>query len=84
MEYDKSTAEGAPESKNYQHASTEQSVGEGRLRVQSDKVNASLLAQPITFAFSGRTAKNRFLKAPMTERLCHWNKDGEDIVRRPC
>lgn len=23
---------------------------------------------------------NRFLKAPMTERLCRWNSEGEDIV----
>lgn len=40
------------------------------------------MAEPVTFAFSGRTAMNRFLKAPMTERLCKWNDEdkGEDIV----
>src|SRR6267154_5319124 len=28
-----------------------------------------LLKQPVTFPFSGRTAKNRFLKSAMSERL---------------
>ena len=52
----------------------------GTMRIAADEVDVSPLAEPITFAFSGRTAKNRFLKAPMTERLCHWSKEGEDIV----
>lgn len=50
------------------------------MRVPGDNVDVSVLRQPITFPFSGRTAKNRLLKAPMTERLCNWNKEGEDIV----
>jgi hypothetical protein len=58
-------------------------TGNGTARIAGDKVDVSPLAEPLTFAFSGRTAKNRFLKAPMTERLCHWNKEGEDIVSRP-
>lgn len=53
----------------------------GAMRIDGEDVDISPLAEPITFEFSGRTAKNRFLKAPMTERLCHWNKEGEDIVR---
>lgn len=52
----------------------------GVARIAGDEVDISPLAEPITFEFSGRTAPNRFLKAPMTERLCHWNKEGEDIV----
>ena len=82
MEYDKTTA-AAPstsEAGNYPHES--QPGTNGRLRVKGPAVDTSLLAQPITFAFSGRTAKNRFLKAPMTERLCHWNKEGEPIDAR--
>ena len=56
-------------------------LGRGRMRVQGDIVNTKALRQPLTFAFSGRTAMNRLLKAPMTERLCRWNREGEDIVR---
>ena len=56
-------------------------LGRGRMRVQGDIVNTKALRQPLTFAFSGRTTMNRLLKAPMTERLCRWNKEGEDIVR---
>ena len=55
-------------------------VGRGHLRVTGETVDLSVLRQPLTFSFSGRTAKNRLLKAPMTERLCKWNKEGEDIV----
>lgn len=54
------------------------------LRVDSgNDVDVSPLAQPLKFEFSGRTVMNRFLKAPMTERLCRWNDEdkGEDIVR---
>lgn len=80
MEYDKVTEEGAPEALNYEHQSTSAPTGRGRLRVKGDAVDTNVLAEPITLPFSGRTAKNRFLKAPMTERLCHWNKEGEDIV----
>lgn len=72
----------APEAKNYPHQSTEGGEGQGQLRVKGTDVDVSPLKESITFPFSGRTAKNRFLKAPMTERLCHWNKEGEDISAR--
>ncbi|KAF9893418.1 hypothetical protein FE257_010730 [Aspergillus nanangensis] len=54
----------------------------GHIRMESQPIDTSPLQQPLTFAFSGRTAKNRFLKAPMTERLCTWNRDDEDISAR--
>ncbi len=84
MEYDTFTIEGyAPgEALNFPHDSKKGGKGEGRLRYAGPPLDVSALKEPITFAFSGRTAKNRFLKAPMTERLCHWNKDGEDISAR--
>lgn len=63
MEYDKVAAEGVPESKNYPHESTEGGQNGGRLRVEGPQVDVSPLKESITFAFSGRTAKNRFLKA---------------------
>lgn len=82
MEYDKATAATptTPEAKNYPHES--QPSSNGNLRVVGPVVDTAPLAQPIKFPFSGRTAKNRFLKAPMTERLCHWNKDDEPINAR--
>ncbi|KXT17524.1 hypothetical protein AC579_3227 [Pseudocercospora musae] len=43
---------------------------------------AKAYPHPRQCAFSGRTAKNGFLKAPMTERLCKWNAAGEDISAR--
>ena len=82
MEYDKVTAKGEPEAKNYAHSSVEGGNNGGRLRVKGPGVDVSPLSDSITFPYSGRTAKNRFLKAPMTERLCLWNKDGEDISAR--
>lgn len=82
MEYDQSTGSGAPEAKNYPHESTPSGGKDGRLRVKGPEADVNILSEPITFPFSGRTAKNRFLKAPMTERLCHWNKEGEDINAR--
>ena len=60
---------GLPEAKNYAHESTTGGEGEGRMRVKSTEADVSALKESITFPFSGRTAKNRFLKAPMTERL---------------
>ncbi|KAF2768030.1 FMN-linked oxidoreductase [Teratosphaeria nubilosa] len=48
-------------------------------------VDTTVLKDSITFPFSGRIAKNRFLKAPMTERLCHFPIVGspdEDITSR--
>lgn len=40
----------------------------------------SALGQPLELAFSKRTAKNRFLKAAMTERLSSW--DPKDLSKR--
>jgi 2,4-dienoyl-CoA reductase-like NADH-dependent reductase (Old Yellow Enzyme family) len=84
MEYDKFTIPGyAPgEAKNFPHKSTPGSKDEGLLRYGGPEVDVSPLKETVTFPFSGRTAKNKFLKAPMTERLCHWNKPGEDISAR--
>lgn len=42
-------------------------------RYESDPADPSQLAQPLHFAFSGKTAPNRFLKAAMTERLSSWD-----------
>ncbi|KAK2625933.1 hypothetical protein QTJ16_005245 [Diplocarpon rosae] len=42
-------------------------------RYLSDSSNASSLGQPLKFEFSGKTAKNRFLKAAMTERISSWD-----------
>lgn len=77
MEYDTSTTKGAPLGST---TKVDLSDNRGHARIESNPVDVSVLKEPITFAFSGRTAKNRFLKAPMTERLCKWNKEGEDIV----
>ena len=77
MEYDTSTAKGAPISPI---SGTAPNDGRANARIASAAADVSVLSEPITFAFSGRTAKNRLLKAPMTERLCQWNKEGEDIV----
>jgi 2,4-dienoyl-CoA reductase-like NADH-dependent reductase (Old Yellow Enzyme family) len=49
-------------------------------RYQSDNVDASPLGKPLKFEFSGRTAKNRFLKAAMTERISSW--DPKDVKAR--
>ncbi|KXT02641.1 hypothetical protein AC578_1164 [Pseudocercospora eumusae] len=82
MEYDKAVTPGSLEAKAYPPLS--QSVGgqDGKLRVDGPKVDVNVLKESITFPFSGRTAKNRFLKTPMTERLCKWNAEGEDISAR--
>jgi len=39
----------------------------------SSSSDPSPLAQPLEFAFSGKTAPNRFLKGAMTERLSSWD-----------
>ncbi|KAH7351332.1 hypothetical protein BKA65DRAFT_536314 [Rhexocercosporidium sp. MPI-PUGE-AT-0058] len=49
-------------------------------RYSSDSNDASLLGQPLRFEFSGKTAKNRFLKAAMTERISSW--DPKDFKAR--
>jgi 2,4-dienoyl-CoA reductase-like NADH-dependent reductase (Old Yellow Enzyme family) len=43
------------------------------VRYQSDSSDASPLGQPLKFDFSGKTAKNRFLKGAMTERISSWD-----------
>lgn len=63
MEYDKSTAQGPPEANNFPHDSIEGGENGGRLRIKGPKVDVGPLRESITFPFSGRTAKNRFLKA---------------------
>jgi 2,4-dienoyl-CoA reductase-like NADH-dependent reductase (Old Yellow Enzyme family) len=82
MEYDKSTIQIPATSVDAAHTKNNVNSQRGHVRVQSSQADVSVLSQPITFAFSGRTAKNRFLKAPMTERLCHWNKEGEGVSAR--
>ena len=42
-------------------------------RVPTTHVDPKPLAEPLKFEFSGRTAKNRFLKAAMTERMSSWD-----------
>ena len=74
MEYDK-TSTPAPAIIDANATTTSSSRG-GHIRLQSEPISSlSALAQPLTLPFSGRTVKNRFLKAPMTERLCYWPTD---------
>ncbi|KAL8997399.1 MAG: hypothetical protein Q9169_003330 [Polycauliona sp. 2 TL-2023] len=42
-------------------------------RYHSDNVDASPLGKPLDFAFSGKSAPNRFLKGAMTERISSWD-----------
>ncbi|KAF3766862.1 FMN-linked oxidoreductase [Cryphonectria parasitica EP155] len=42
-------------------------------RFEAEDVDPSPLGQPLKFEFSGHTAKNRFMKAAMTERLSTWD-----------
>ncbi|RKL44363.1 hypothetical protein BFJ72_g4096 [Fusarium proliferatum] len=42
-------------------------------RFFTEPADASPLGQPLKFEFSGKTAKNRFMKAAMTERLSTWD-----------
>ena len=73
MEYD-TTTKSAPVKPSLPSHATSSSRG-GDIRIASSDADVSVLSQPLTFPFSGRTVKNRFLKAPMTERLCYWPKD---------
>lgn len=82
MEYDKSTTSAPAQPASISHSTSSLSKETGHLRVSAPKTPTSTLASPLTFPFSGRTAPNRFLKAPMTERLCHWNTDDEPISSR--
>jgi 2,4-dienoyl-CoA reductase-like NADH-dependent reductase (Old Yellow Enzyme family) len=79
MEYDKPAE---PEADAYAHHTTLSGGNDGQLRVPGPAIDTTVLGEPVTFPFSGRVAKNRFLKAPMTERLCRWNEQGEDISAR--
>lgn len=81
MEYDTSTTTTNPKPNPHPHP-IQPTTHTGRHRVPGPAVDTTALAQPITFPFSNRTAPNRFLKAPMTERLCHWNADGSPISAR--
>jgi len=49
-------------------------------RYESESADASALGKPLKFEFSGKTAKNRFLKAAMTERISSW--DAKDLKSR--
>ena len=49
-------------------------------RFESENVDPAPLSKPLHFEFSGQTAKNRFLKAAMTERLSSW--DPKDLAKR--
>ncbi|KAK2053734.1 NADH:flavin oxidoreductase/NADH oxidase [Colletotrichum caudatum] len=42
-------------------------------RIAAEDADPSPLAAPLKFEFSGKTAKNRFMKAAMTERLSTWD-----------
>ncbi|EOD49694.1 putative nadh oxidase protein [Neofusicoccum parvum UCRNP2] len=42
-------------------------------RYPTDTVDVSPLGQPLPFPFSGKTARDRFLKGAMTERLSSWS-----------
>lgn len=44
-------------------------------RYTSEEVDVSPLGQPLYFEFSGRTAKNRFIKAAMSEHLATFDSD---------
>jgi 2,4-dienoyl-CoA reductase-like NADH-dependent reductase (Old Yellow Enzyme family) len=79
MEYDTTTASAPAQPASSHKVSPPEG---GHLRIAAPKTDVSLLASPITFPFSGRTPPNRFLKAPMTERLCHWNAENEPISAR--
>ncbi|ORY69600.1 uncharacterized protein BCR38DRAFT_419545 [Pseudomassariella vexata] len=44
-----------------------------RKRFQGELTDPAPLAQPLHFEFSGRTARNRLHKSPITERLSTWH-----------
>lgn len=49
-------------------------------RFAAEDVDPSPLGQPLKFEFSGVTAKNRFMKGAMTERLSSW--DPKNLEKR--
>jgi 2,4-dienoyl-CoA reductase-like NADH-dependent reductase (Old Yellow Enzyme family) len=70
-----------PEPSNSKVASLDhEAANRGHLRVRGFAVDTSILRESLTFPFSGRTVKNRFLKAPMTERLCDWPEDHQQHI----
>jgi hypothetical protein len=62
MEYDKTSISGIAEAKSYPHDSTAAGGRDGKLRINGPNTDVGILEESITFPFSGRTAKNRFLK----------------------
>ncbi|KAL9059864.1 MAG: hypothetical protein Q9162_000934 [Coniocarpon cinnabarinum] len=50
------------------------------VRYESKQATPDALKQPLHFEFAGKTAKNRFMKAAMTERLSSW--DAKDFSKR--
>ena len=48
-------------------------------RYESEDVDIAPLAQPLQLEFFGQTAKNRLMKAAMTERMASW--DPKDVRR---
>lgn len=48
-------------------------------RYESDNVDPAPLGRPLDFAFSGRTAPNRFMKAAMTERIASWDPKTPEV-----
>jgi 2,4-dienoyl-CoA reductase-like NADH-dependent reductase (Old Yellow Enzyme family) len=48
--------------------------------IPAEQVDVSSLGTSLPFEFSGRTAKNRFMKAAMTERMSTW--DPKDLEKR--
>lgn len=81
MEYDKSTIQSGPLPEPAPHEKNSLEFRRGHVRVKGDGVSVDVLKQPMRLHYSGRTIMSRLMKAPMTERLCHWNKYGEDLVR---
>lgn len=80
MDNSKSTYQDVPQPEPALHEQHSPQSERGRVRVKGDEVGVKILKQSLTLPFSGRTVMNRLMKAPMTERLCHWNKYGEDFV----
>jgi 2,4-dienoyl-CoA reductase-like NADH-dependent reductase (Old Yellow Enzyme family) len=50
------------------------------IRYEGEPTDVAPLRRPLTFEFSGKTAKNRLMKAAMTERLSSW--DPVDLPKR--
>lgn len=86
MEYDKSTAATTgPASSGAAHTTTtttSNSTRGGNVRLTGHATTLTPLSNPLTFPFSGKMAQNRFLKAPMTERLCTWNTPSQPLNHR--